>query len=159
MALRKVIKQDNELLRKVSKPVTEFNDRLCELMDDMKETMYKNDGVGLAAPQVGVLKKIVVMDVNEMYLELVNPEIVSEDGNQYNVEGCLSVIGVTGYCNRPLNITVKAQDRFGNPFTISGTKLLAVCLSHEIDHLNGILFTDKMVEEYKQNSKQKKSTL
>lgn len=157
MALRKILQQDNEMLRKVCKPVTEFNERLWQLLDDMKDTMLKNDGVGLAAPQVGIIKRVVVIEVNEMYMELINPEIIDEEGNQYNVEGCLSVSGVSGYCNRPLNITVRALDRFGTPFTISGTNLLAVCLSHEIDHLNGVLFTDKMVEEYKPNSKQKRT--
>lgn len=153
MALRNIIYSDNELLRKISKPVSEYNERLWQLLDDMKETMIKGDGVGLAAPQVGVLKRVVIVDVNNMFLELVNPEIIKTEGNQYNVEGCLSVKGISGYCNRPLNVTVKAFDRFGKPFMISGTDLLAVCLCHEIDHLNGKLFTDIMVEEYKPKNK------
>lgn len=153
MALRNILLSDNELLRKKSKTVTEFNERLWQLLDDMRETMIKGDGVGLAAPQVGVLKRVVVVDVNGMFLELINPEIIKATGNQCKVEGCLSVKGVSGYVNRPLNITVKAMDRYGNPFTISGTDLLAICLNHEIDHLDGVLFIDKMVEEYRPKNK------
>lgn len=156
MALRNIVYSDNELIRKVCKPVTEFNERLWQLLDDMRETMIKNDGVGLAAPQVGVLKRVVVLDVNNMYLELINPEIVSSSGNQYEVEGCLSVKGVSGYCNRPLNVSVRAMDRYGKPFMISGTELLARCLCHEIDHLDGKLFIDIMKEEYRPKSKSKK---
>ena len=155
MALRNIISSENELLRKQSKVVTEFNERLWQLLDDMRDTMIKGDGVGLAAPQVGVLKRVVVVDVNGMYLELINPEIVSSSGNQCKVEGCLSVKGVSGYVDRPLNVSVKAMDRYGKPFMISGTDLLAQCLCHEIDHLNGVLFIDIMKEEYKPKNKSK----
>lgn len=155
MAQRNIILSDNELLRKTSKVVTEFNERLWQLLDDMRDTMIKGDGVGLAAPQVGVLKRVVVVDVNGMYLELINPEIVASSGNQCKVEGCLSVKGVSGYVDRPLNVSVKAMDRYGKPFMISGTDLLAQCLCHEIDHLNGVLFIDKMKEEYKPKNKSK----
>ena len=113
----------------------------------MRETMIKGDGVGLAAPQVGVLKRVVVVDVNGMYLELINPEIVASSGNQCKVEGCLSVKGVSGYVDRPLNVSVKAMDRYGKPFMISGTELLAQCLCHEIDHLNGVLFIDHIKDK------------
>lgn len=155
MAQRNIILSDNELLRKTSKVVTEFNERLWQLLDDMRDTMIKGDGVGLAAPQVGVLKRVVVVDVNGMYLELINPEIVASSGNQCKVEGCLSVKGISGYVDRPLNVSVKAMDRYGKPFMISGTDLLAQCLCHEIDHLNGVLFIDKMKEEYKPKNKSK----
>lgn len=155
MALRKIVLSDNDILRKTSKPVTEFNERLWQLLDDMRETMVKGDGVGLAAPQVGVLKRVVVVDVNGMYLELINPEIVASSGNQCKVEGCLSVKGISGYVDRPKDVSVKAMDRYGKPFMISGTDLLAQCLCHEIDHLNGILFIDIMKEEYKPKNKSK----
>lgn len=155
MALRKIVLSDNDILRKTSKPVTEFNERLWQLLDDMRETMVKGDGVGLAAPQVGVLKRVVVIDVNGMYLELINPEIVASSGNQCKVEGCLSVKGISGYVDRPKDVSVKAMDRYGKPFMISGTDLLAQCLCHEIDHLNGILFIDIMKEEYKPKNKSK----
>ena len=153
MALRNIVYSDNQQIRKTSKPVTEFNERLWQLLDDMHETMIKHDGVGLAAPQVGVLKRAVVIEVNTMYLELVNPEIIGSDGSQYGLEGCLSVKGVSGYCTRPKNVTVKAMDRFGKPFMIAGTDLLAVCLCHEIDHLDGKLFIDIMEEEFKPKNK------
>ena len=148
MALRDVIFSENNLLTKISKPVTEFNLKLWELLDDMKDTMCKNNGVGLAAPQVGYLRRVVVIEVNNMFLELVNPEIISESGKQCEVEGCLSVKNIQGYVNRPAEITVKACDRYGNDYIITGTGYLAIALSHEIDHLNGILFTSKMVKIY-----------
>lgn len=156
MALRNIITQENELLRKISKPVTEFNERLWQLLDDMRETMIKGDGVGLAAPQVGILKRVVIVDIHGMFLELINPEIVSSKGNQCKVEGCLSVKGVSGYVNRPNTVTVKAFDRMGKEFTITGTDLLAICLCHEIDHLNGRLFIDIMTEEYSPKKSTKK---
>lgn len=148
MATRNIILSNNDFLRKVSKKVTVYNESLWELLDDMFETMCASNGCGLAAPQVGVLKRVVMVLVNEMYLELINPEILEEIGNQCEVEGCLSVKNLHGYVNRPSQITVKACDRFGNEFVITGTGYLACALSHEIDHLNGILFTDKMVKEY-----------
>lgn len=149
MATRKILFQDNSLLRKKSKAVSNFDEKLWDMLDDMAETMRVNNGCGLAAPQVGVLKRVIVIEVNNMYLELINPEILSERGEQCEVEGCLSVPNRSGYVKRPELVCVKAYDRYGNEFAITGTGLLAVALCHEIDHLNGILYIDKMVKEYK----------
>ena len=148
MATRKIILQDNPLLRKKSKKVNVFDEKLWELLDDMAETMRVNNGCGIAAPQVGVLKRAVVVEVNQMFLELINPEILSSRGNQCEVEGCLSVPNRSGYVNRPELVCVKAFDRYGNEFAITGTGLLAVALCHEIDHLDGILYIDKLVQAY-----------
>lgn len=146
MALREVVKVGDDVLRKTSKPVKIFDDRLEDLIDDMWETMYANNGMGLAAPQVGVLKRVVVMDVNNMRIELINPEIISSEGKDIEQEGCLSCGKVKGDVERPMTVTVRAQDRYGFYFTITGEKYLARCLCHEIDHLNGILFIDKMIK-------------
>ncbi len=144
MAVRKVVKMGDELLRKKSKTVTVFDEKLWELLDDMKETMYEYDGMGLAAPQVGVLKRVVVMDVNNMFFELVNPEIIEESGQDLEQEGCLSCGKMRDYVKRPYKVKVKAQDRFGYEFVLEGEKWLARCICHEVDHLNGILFVDKV---------------
>lgn len=148
MAVRNIVYSDNEFLRKQSKKVALFNESLWDLLDDMKETMHRFNGCGLAAVQVGVLKQAIVIEVNNLYLELVNPEILEELGEQCEAEGCLSVKNLTGYVKRPNQITVKACDRFGNEFVITGTGYLACALSHEIDHTNGILFIDKIEKEY-----------
>ncbi len=150
MATRNILKIGDETLRKISKPVTKFDKGLWELLDDMRETMYKNDGAGLAGPQVGVLKRIIVMDVNNMYFELINPEIVESSGEDISKEGCLSVGGIQEYVKRPRRVTVKGQDRYGYDITITGEKFLARCICHEVDHLNGILFVDKIEKEYKE---------
>ena len=150
MAKRKVLKFPDERLRKISKPVIEFDDELFGLLGDMRETMYKNDGAGLAAPQVGVLKRAVVMDINNMYIELINPEIIEQSGEDIAKEGCLSVGGIQEYVKRPKKVTVKAQDRYGYEFTLTGEKYLARCICHETDHLNGILFVDKVEKGYKE---------
>ncbi len=143
MAIRKIVKTGDDVLRKRSREVTAFDERLAILLDDMKETMYHNDGAGLAAPQVGVLKRAVVIDVGEdSYYELINPEIVRAEGSQVGPEGCLSVPDEYGIVERPNEVTVKAYDRNGKQFTLKGTQLLARALCHEIDHLNGQLFTD-----------------
>ena len=149
MAIRNVIQIGNEVLRKKSKPVREFDEKLWELLDDMRETMVKNDGCGLAAVQVGILRRVVVLDVNQMKLELINPEIVDSFGECVEKEGCLSVKGQNGYVKRPEEVTVKALDRYGNEFIITGTGLLARAFCHEIDHLDGILYTDKVIKDYK----------
>ena len=151
MALRKVVKvtEDEEFLRKKSKPVRAFDENLWELLDDMKETMYKNRGMGLAAVQVGVLKRIAIVDVNNMYLEIINPQIISEKGSDICEEGCLSLSEKHDFVKRPMIITVKAQDRLGYDFTITGEKYLARAICHELDHLDGILFTDKVLKDYK----------
>lgn len=143
MASRKVIKIGDPLLRKKSKPVVDFDESLWELLDDMKETMYKNDGMGLAAPQVGVLRRVIIMDVNNQFYELINPEIVSSEGEDIDTEGCLSVGNFKDSVKRPYKVTVKAVDRFNYPIEITGEKYFARCACHEIDHLNGILFVDK----------------
>lgn len=150
MALRDVLQKDEELLRKTSKPVKVFDEKLGELLDDMWETMYAYDGMGLAAPQVGVLKRIVVMDVNNMKIELINPEIISFSGSDICQEGCLSCGKIKGKVERPYTVTVKAQDRLGYEFTLTGEKFLARCICHEVDHLNGILFIDKIVKDDKE---------
>lgn len=147
MALREVVQIGDEILRKKSKPVTVFDKKLEDLIDDMWETMYANNGMGLASVQVGVLKRVVVMNVNEMRLELVNPEIISFSGSDIEQEGCLSCGKIKGDVKRPMTVTVKAQDRYGYQFKITGEKYLARCLCHEIDHLDGILFVDKIIKE------------
>ena len=149
MAIRNIIQVGDEILRKKSKPVKEFDQKLAELLDDMRETMVKNDGCGLAGVQVGILRRVVVLDVNHMKIELINPEIVDSYGESIEREGCLSVKGETGYVKRPSEVTVKAFDRYGNEFVITGTGYLACALCHEIDHTKGILFIDKMEKNYK----------
>jgi len=151
MAYRQIVKIGDELLRKQSKIVKNFNQSLWDLLDDMAESMFKFKGMGLAAPQIGVLKRVVVMDVNGMFLEFVNPEIISSSGEEEDEEACLSVPNVRGIVKRPLTLTVKAQDRNGNNISITCEKMLARCVCHELDHLDGILFVDKMEREIKGN--------
>lgn len=153
MAIKNIVYSDNEFIRKQSKKVVNFNESLWELLDDMKETMHKANGCGLAAVQVGVLKQAIIVEVNNLFLELINPEILEEIGEQCEVEGCLSVKNISGYVKRPKQLTVKACDRYGNEFVITGTGYLACALSHEIDHTKGILFIDKMEREYKPKKK------
>jgi len=143
MALREILRDDNNTLRKVSRPVTSFNKRLHDLLDDMRETLDEANGLGLAAPQVGILRRavLVVNDADEV-CELINPEIVSADGEQEGFEGCLSVPGYYGVVKRPYAVTVKAFDRYGEPFTLTGEGMTARCFCHEIDHLNGHLYTE-----------------
>ena len=147
MAIRKVVKIGDELLRKKSKPVKDFDEKLWELLDDMKETMYEFDGMGLAAPQVAVLKRVVVMEVNNNFYELINPEIIACEGSDVEQEGCLSCGKQRDYVERPYKVTVKAQDRYGFEFTLTGEKWLARCICHEVDHLNGVLFVDKVIKK------------
>lgn len=148
MAIRRVVKVGEDLLRKKSKPVRDFDDELDTLLDDMWETMYRNEGMGLAAVQVGVLRRVIVIDVNNMKVELINPEILSQEGEDIEKEGCLSVCGFNGRVKRPYKVKVRAQDRYGYPFTLEGEKWLARCLCHEIDHLDGVLFIDKSEDKY-----------
>ncbi len=143
MAKRKVLKYGDERLRKVAKPVTEFDEDLCELLDDMRDTMYANDGMGLAATQVGVLRRVVIMDLGGSFFELINPEIIASEGEQEEEEGCLSVPNFSDLVKRPEKVTVKAKDRYGYDIEITGEKIFARCACHEIDHLNGILYVDK----------------
>lgn len=145
MALREIRKKDDEILYKKCKEVSVFDKKLWILLDDMYETMQKCDGVGLAAPQVGILKCVVVIDIGEGKIELVNPKIIKAEGSQTGSEGCLSVPGVYGEVERPNDVTVRAQDRNGEFFEISGSELLARAFCHEIDHLNGELFLDKVI--------------
>ena len=148
MAIRKIVEMGkDEIQRKHSRKVTKFDHRLGVLLDDMADTMYQADGVGLAAPQVGVLKRVVVIDVGEGLIELVNPEILWSEGEVIGPEGCLSVPGRRGTVKRPEKVRVHAQDRKGNHIEVEGEGLLAVCLCHELDHLDGVLYVDKMIED------------
>ena len=148
MAIRKImVLGEDDVLRKRSRRVDKFDKRLRTLLDDMADTMYKADGVGLAAPQVGVLKRAVVIDVGEGLIELVNPEIIASEGAVVGPEGCLSVPERRGTVERPERVTVKAQNRDGREVQIEATELLAVALCHEIDHLDGVLYVDKMIED------------
>ncbi len=144
MALRKIVEQGDPCLNKVCRPVTEFNGRLHELLDDLVETLADANGAGLAAPQVGVLRRVcVVMDEDsEEYLELVNPEIMAQSGEQTGLEGCLSVPGKWGIVTRPQLVRVRAQDRDGNWFEVEGEDLTARAFCHEIEHLDGHLYTE-----------------
>lgn len=146
MAIREIRKKGDDILRKISRPVPEVNERVQQLLDDMLDTMYEADGVGLAAPQVGILKRIVVIDVGEGPVELINPEKLVESGEQIHVEGCLSVPGIYGEVKRPERVVVKALDRDGKEIRIEGTGMLAVAICHEIDHLDGIIFEDRVIK-------------
>ena len=143
MALRRILTAEDPALHKVCRPVTKFDDKLGTLLDDMAETVVDANGVGLAAPQIGILRRIVVIDLGEEIVELVNPEIVETSGEQDGAEGCLSVPGEYGMVKRPMNVKVRAQDRYGEWFEVEGTGLTARCFCHEIDHLDGIVFTSK----------------
>lgn len=140
MAIRNIVKEGDEVLAKKARPVTDFNERLHTLLDDMADTMYESGGVGLAGNQVGTLRRVVVIDIGEGLIELVNPEIIEADGEQESVEGCLSCPGEYGITRRPYYVKVKAQDRFGEFFEIEGEELLAKAFCHEIDHLEGIIY-------------------
>lgn len=147
MALRIIRKEGDEVLRKKSRKVEEINERILTLIEDMKETMYAADGVGLAAPQIGILKRIVVIDVGDGPITLINPEIIKEEGTQVDLEGCLSIPDYNGKVERPFKVTVKALNEKGEEFILEGEELLARAFCHEIDHLDGILFRDRVVEE------------
>ena len=144
MGLRKIFTDKDPALHKVCRPVTKFDRRLHSLLDDMKETLADAAGVGLAAPQVGILRRVVVVDTGEEILELVNPVILETSGEQEGQEGCLSVPGKYGIVKRPMNVKVRAQDRNGNWFEAKGEELIARCFCHELDHLDGIIYTEKM---------------
>ena len=144
MALRKILTEGDETLAKKSRPVSEVTDRIRSILDDMVETMHDANGVGLAAPQVGVLRRMFVVQVDEDHLyELINPEIVESDGDQYGEEGCLSVPGYVGNVHRPEHVKIRGIDRNGNPVEYEGDGLLARAFMHEYDHLDGILYTEK----------------
>lgn len=144
MALRQIVQIGEPVLRKKCKHVEKVDDKIIQLLDDMAETMYKADGVGLAAPQVGILKRIAVIDVGDGIIELINPEIIETSGTQTDDEGCLSVVNECGPVTRPYYVKVRAMNRNGEMFEIEGEELLARAFCHEIDHLDGILFVDKI---------------
>ena len=146
MAYLKILTKEESLLRKTSRPVTEITPRILTLLDDMKDTLHRANGVGLAAPQVGVLRRIVLVECEEGCLyEMINPEIIAAEGEQEEAEGCLSVPGEWGITHRPMKVTVRALDRNGKEYTVTGDDLLARAFCHEIDHLDGKLFTDNAV--------------
>ncbi|HBC28042.1 MAG TPA: peptide deformylase [Ruminococcaceae bacterium] len=140
MALRNIRKEGDEILSKVCRPVEKFDEKLAILLDDMMETMHEANGVGLAASQVGILRRAVVVDVDDHPIELVNPQILETSGEQDGVEGCLSFPGQYGMVKRPMHVKIKAQDRTGKFFETEGDGLLARAFCHEIDHLDGIVF-------------------
>ena len=147
MALRKILTDKEPALHKVCKPVTDFDDKLHKLLDDMTDTLLDSGGVGLAAPQVGILRRIFLVDIGEEepeVVEFINPQILETDGEQYGPEGCLSVPGKYGLVKRPYYVKVKAQDRNGEWFEAEGEELIGRCFCHENDHLDGIVYTEVM---------------
>lgn len=148
MALRQIILFDNEILRKKSKEVEVIDEKIKQILDDMAETMYNaGNGAGLAAPQVGILKKLVVIDMGQGLIKLVNPRIIKQEGKQKVIEGCLSFPNIFGKLTRPAKVTVQALNENGEEVILTGTGDLAKCFCHELDHLEGVLFTD-LVTEY-----------
>ena len=144
MGLRKILTDKDPALHKVCKPMVNFDDRLFRLLEDMRETLIDSGGVGLAAPQVGILRRVVLVDTGDQILELINPTLVETDGEQEGPEGCLSVPGKYGLVKRPYWAKVRAQDRHGNWFEAEGEELIARCFCHELDHLDGIVYTEVM---------------
>lgn len=160
MALRKIVLQNDDILRKKCKRVEVFDKKLSILLDDMAETMYKSEGVGLAAPQVGILRRAVVVDTGDGLLELVNPEIIKSKGRQRAVEGCLSCPDQWGYVVRPYEVVIKAQDRNGKDIQMKLKDFVARAVCHELDHLEGLLFTDiadEMVDPEEVEKEEKRS--
>lgn len=144
MGIRKILTDKEPALHKVCKSVTSFDGKLHKLLDDMAETMQQAGGVGLAAPQVGILRRVVVVDLGDEILELVNPSLLETDGDQTGAEGCLSVPGRYGLVKRPYYAKVRAQDRNGEWFEVEGEEIIARCFCHELDHLDGIMYTEVM---------------
>ena len=144
MGLRKILTDTEPALHKVCKEVTAFDGKLHKLLDDMAGTLEEANGVGLAAPQVGILRRVVIVDTGEEILELVNPVMLETDGEQVGAEGCLSVPGKYGLVKRPYYAKVRAQDRFGDWYEVEGEELIARCFCHELDHLDGIVYTEVM---------------
>jgi len=144
MAIRLIVQDPDPVLREIAKPVPKITPNIQKLLTDMADTMYHAEGVGLAAPQIGISKRVIVVDVGDEngLIELVNPEIVSEEGEQFGPEGCLSIPNLNGDVRRAMKVTIKGLDRDGNEVTYTGTELLARAFLHEVDHLNGVLFTD-----------------
>ena len=145
MAILNIVKEGDPVLRKECRPVGEITPRIIRLLDDMRETLIDANGAGLAAPQVGVLRRIAIVENDGQFIELINPEIIAREGVQNEIEGCLSVPDVWGITERPEKVTVRATDRNGKEFTDTGEGLLARAFCHEIDHLSGKLFTDEAV--------------
>lgn len=148
MAYREIRKDGDEVLRKKSRPVEKIDNKLLTLLDDMADTMYKADGVGLAAPQIGILKRIVVIDVGNGLFEMINPVILEESGEQDGIEGCLSIPGTSGEVVRPMNVKARYIDRNGETVIIEAEELFARAICHELDHLDGILYKDKAHKMY-----------
>lgn len=143
MAIRNIVKFGDDVLKKECRPVEKFDRKLHQLLDDMQDTLYDANGAGLAAPQVGVLRQVCIVDVGEGPIELINPEIISAQGEQTGPEGCLSLPDEWWQVTRPMEVTVRAQNRKGKWFEVSGKELCARAFCHEIDHLHGIVFVDK----------------
>lgn len=144
MAIRNIVEYGDEILRKVCRTQLNFDSRLHQVLDDMAQTMYAADGVGLAAPQIGILRRYCIVDVGDGLIELINPVLISSEGEQTDSEGCLSIPGKSAEVTRPMNIKVRAQDRFGKNFTVEATELKARAILHEMDHLDGILYIDRV---------------
>lgn len=147
MAIRKIVTSEDPILRKTSRMVEKFDEKLCALLDDMNDTLKKAEGAGLAAVQVGILRRVVLVDVGDGLLELINPEIIETNGEIEDTEGCLSVPGEWGLVKRPEYVKIKAQDRRGVWRRYEGTGLKARCFCHEIDHLDGVIYTDKVTKK------------
>ena len=144
MAIRNIVKYGDDILRKKCRSQLTFDAHLHQVLDDMAETMYAAEGVGLAAPQVGLLRRFCIVDIGDGLIELINPVVVSTSGEQCGQEGCLSIPGKYSEVKRPMNVTVRAQDRFGKSFEISASELKARAILHEIDHLDGVLYIDRV---------------
>ena len=158
MAIRIIVKDPDPVLRETAKPVPKITPNIHKLLDDMADTMYDAEGVGLAAPQIGILKRVIVIDVGDDngLIEMINPEIVDSEGEQLGQEGCLSIPGLRGDVKRAMQVTAKGLDRNGDEIVITGTELLARAFQHEIDHLNGVLFTDLAQSVYREEERQRK---
>lgn len=151
MAIKIIVKDPDPVLREKCKPVSKINSNIHKLLNDMADTMYDAQGVGLAAPQIGILKRVIVMDVGDEkgLIELINPEVIETEGEQFGPEGCLSIPGMNGDVRRAARVVVKGLDRNGNEIVVEGTELLARCILHEVDHLNGVLYTDLADKVYR----------
>ncbi|OXM85858.1 peptide deformylase [Paenibacillus rigui] len=152
MAIKMIVKDPDPVLREVCKPVTKITPNIIKLLNDMVDTMYDAEGVGLAAPQIGILKRVIVMDCGDEHgglIELINPEVFETEGEQFGPEGCLSIPNMTGDVKRAQRVKVKGLDRDGKEIVVEGTDLLARCILHEVDHLNGVLYTDLAEKMYR----------
>lgn len=145
MAIRNIVKEGDPILTKTCRKVDRFDEKLWQMLDDMAQTMHKAEGVGLAAPQIGILRRVVVVDVGDGVIELINPVMIEENGEQMEIEGCLSIPGQYGITRRPMKVKVKAQNRKGEEFIIEGEGLKAKAFCHELDHLDGILFKKRVI--------------